>query len=56
MTAIAYDPTGRRGRSQVRLEREVVEGVPVVHDYGHAGSGVFWSWGCADQVAELVGA
>lgn len=45
----------RPGRERVRLEREEIDGVPVVHDYGHAGSGVFWSWGCARAVADLVG-
>jgi D-amino-acid oxidase len=39
-------------RPVVRLER--VGGV--VHCYGHGGAGVTLSWGCADEVAELVGA
>jgi len=40
----------RPGRPSVRLEREG----RVVHDYGHGGSGVTLSWGCAAEVAELV--
>lgn len=42
-------------RPEVRLEREDVDGTPVVHDYGHGGAGVTLSWGCADDVATLLG-
>ena len=38
-------------RDAVRLER--VD--DVVHCYGHGGSGVTVSWGCADDVRQLVG-
>lgn len=45
----------RPGRSTVRLEAEVHDdGKVVVHDYGHGGAGVTLSWGCADEVVELV--
>jgi D-amino-acid oxidase len=27
----------------------------VVHNYGHDGSGVSWSWGCAADVVALCG-
>ena len=37
-------------RSAIRLER--VE--DVVHCYGHGGSGVTVSWGCADDVLRLA--
>lgn len=44
----------RPGRPSVRLERVEVDGTAVVHDYGHGGAGVTLSWGCADEVAQLV--
>jgi len=50
----------RPARPQVRLEEEQrpagsgrVE--RVVHCYGHGGAGITLSWGCADEVASLVG-
>jgi len=45
----------RPGRPRVRLEAEQTRGTTVIHDYGHDGSGVFWSWGCAADVATLCG-
>jgi len=46
----------RPGRSTVRLERqERPSASPVVHCYGHGGAGVTLSWGCAADVAALVG-
>ncbi len=36
----------------VRLERE--PGTRIVHNYGHGGSGVTFSWGCSFEVAERV--
>ncbi|MAQ93851.1 MAG: amino acid oxidase [Rhodothermaceae bacterium] len=41
-------------RATVRLEAETVGETRVVHNYGHGGSGVTLSWGCADEVAALV--
>jgi len=44
----------------VRLEMEVFVGdsgrrvAKVVHNYGHAGIGVILSWGCADEVCQLI--
>lgn len=40
----------RPGRPSVRLEREG----RVIHNYGHGGSGITVSWGCADEVVGLV--
>ncbi|SDE04950.1 D-amino-acid oxidase [Nocardioides lianchengensis] len=45
----------RPGRPEICLERdETLLPVPVVHDYGHGGSGVTVGWGCAQEVAALV--
>jgi D-amino-acid oxidase len=41
----------RPSRPAVRLERDG----HVVHCYGHGGAGVTLSWGCAEDVAALVG-
>ena len=43
----------------VRIESELIAGKAwkgwVVHNYGHGGYGYQSSWGCAQQVAKLVG-
>jgi D-amino-acid oxidase len=45
----------RPGRPEVRLEVErLPSGARIVHNYGHGGSGVTLSWGCALEVVELV--
>ena len=44
----------RPGRPDVRLEAEDVDGRRCVHNYGHGGSGVTLSWGCAQEVLRLV--
>ena len=44
----------RPGRPSVRLEREEQDGVVVVHDYGHGGTGVLLSWGCARAAVTLI--
>ncbi|KAL5015699.1 hypothetical protein ScPMuIL_005288 [Solemya velum] len=45
-------------RPTVRLELETVKSTKkklmIVHNYGHAGSGVTLHWGCAKQAARLV--
>lgn len=41
-------------RPAVRVEREEINGVPVVHNYGHGGAGVSVSWGCAAAARDLV--
>ena len=45
---------GRPARPAVRLETEQVGDASVVHCYGHGGSGVTLSWGCADDVLAAV--
>ena len=45
----------RPGRPEIRLERENdPEGITRVHNYGHGGSGITLSWGCAEQTLRLV--
>jgi D-amino-acid oxidase len=45
----------RPGRPAIRVERDLgLLPVPVVHDYGHGGSGVTVGWGCAQDVVRLV--
>jgi len=42
-------------RSTVRVEAEqVAPGRLLVHNYGHGGAGITLSWGCAEEVVELV--
>ena len=45
----------RPGRPEIRLKRDDGYGdTPVVHNYGHGGSGVTLSWGCAEEVLHLI--
>lgn len=44
----------RPERPVVRVERERVGDVTIVHNYGHGGSGVSLSWGCARRAAQLA--
>mgnify|MGYP001311232576 CR=1 FL=1 len=44
----------RPGRTEVRLEKEIIAGKIIIHNYGHGGSGVTLSWGCAEEVVEIV--
>jgi D-amino-acid oxidase len=45
----------RPGRPEIRLEIEdVAQSPPRVHNYGHGGSGVTLSWGCAEETLRLV--
>lgn len=39
----------------VRLEAQTVDGRTIVHNYGHGGAGFTLSWGCAEDVAGLLG-
>jgi D-amino-acid oxidase len=44
----------RPARPEVRLEVQDLEGTRIVHDYGHGGSGVALSWGCAREATALL--
>ena len=45
----------RPGRPEIRLEMdESLLPVPVVHNYGHGGSGVTVGWGCAADVVAAI--
>ncbi len=48
----------RNGGVRLELEEFVIEDrnniAKVVHNYGHAGIGVILSWGCADEVCQLI--
>ena len=45
----------RPGRPEVRLELELSgPNQPIIHNYGHGGSGYTVAWGCADEVTELA--
>ncbi len=45
----------RPGRPEIRLEREDdPDGVTRIHNYGHGGSGITLSWGCAEETLRLV--
>ncbi|PMD59022.1 nucleotide-binding domain-containing protein [Hyaloscypha bicolor E] len=46
---------GRKGGPRVEIEgKEKVDGVWVVHSYGHAGAGYQSSVGCSEKVAKIV--
>lgn len=45
----------RPGRTEVRLEAaKVSNNCTVIHNYGHGGAGFTLSWGCAEDVLNLV--
>lgn len=45
----------RPGRPEVRVEPDTLEsGRPVIHNYGHGGSGYTLAWGCAEEVAAIA--
>lgn len=44
----------RPGRPTIRLEIERSAARPTIHNYGHGGSGVTLSWGCAAEVVRLA--
>lgn len=44
----------RPKRPMVRLERDDSLGFPIWHNYGHGGSGVTLSWGCAIEIRDDI--
>jgi D-amino-acid oxidase len=44
----------RPTRTTVRVQEQRRDGVRLIHNYGHGGSGVTLSWGCAADVAAMV--
>jgi D-amino-acid oxidase len=45
----------RPGRPAIRLELEAgPANVPIIHNYGHGGSGITLSWGCAEETLRLA--
>jgi D-amino-acid oxidase len=44
----------RPARHEVRLEKEYFFDKLIIHNYGHGGSGVTLSWGCADEVMKIL--
>ncbi|MGV3711024.1 MAG: FAD-dependent oxidoreductase [Gemmatimonas sp.] len=41
-------------RTTVRLDEETCDGQRIIHNYGHGGSGITLSWGCANEVASMI--
>jgi D-amino-acid oxidase len=37
-----------------RLEPELLGNKLVVHNYGHGGAGITMSWGCAQEVIDII--
>lgn len=44
----------RPTRPAVRVEAQQLNGVRLIHNYGHGGAGVTLSWGCADEVTAVA--
>lgn len=51
---VSIKPGLRPSRPRVRLEREIKNDTVIIHNYGHGGSGVTLSWGCARGVRQLL--
>ena len=52
LTAIVGYRPGRDGGA--RIEWDELDGTPVIHNYGHGGAGITYSWGSAALVASLL--
>jgi glycine/D-amino acid oxidase-like deaminating enzyme len=49
----------RPGRTRVRLALDQAPGAggaaaPIIHNYGHGGSGLTLAWGCAGEAVQLA--
>lgn len=44
----------RPGREAIRVEEQPLRRARCIHNYGHGGSGVGLSWGCAREVQEII--
>ena len=45
----------RPGRREIRFEKEIIgSGRVIFHNYGHGGSGYTVSWGCAQELLEIL--
>ncbi|GLZ75809.1 amino acid oxidase [Actinorhabdospora filicis] len=53
-TVIGHRVGVRPGRPEARVERDARKDMLLIHNYGHGGSGVTLSWGCAREVATLL--
>jgi D-amino-acid oxidase len=53
---LEYQVGLRPAREVVRVEAQTLGAARVVHNYGHGGTGVGLSWGCAREVVALVAA
>lgn len=48
---VGFRPSRKGG---IRLEPAIIDGLKVVHCYGHGGYGYQTSWGCAERVRQIV--
>ncbi|MBV1940443.1 FAD-binding oxidoreductase [Streptomyces sp. BV286] len=55
LPVLSRDAGLRPARDTIRLEHVEEHAVPVIACYGHGGSGVTLSWGCAEAVVDLAG-
>jgi D-amino-acid oxidase len=44
----------RPGRQSVRVDEQPLGAARCIHNYGHGGTGVGLSWGCAREVQEII--
>ena len=47
-------PSRRPEAGGLRLEKDPLADAALIHNYGHGGSGVLCSWGCAAAVTRLA--